>query len=87
MTPRRYLVLAASGLAALLLLALALPATSSPTTSSGLLADALFAAPRWWDDTLAWIRSIGWDRSRLVQLWLFFMLVGLYVMLRIKPRG
>lgn len=47
----------------------------------------LFAAPRWWDETVAWIRSIGWDRGRLVQLWLFFMLVGLYIIVRIKPRG
>jgi hypothetical protein len=47
----------------------------------------LFAAPRWWDETVSWIRSIGWDRGRLVQLWLFFMLVGLYIIVRIKPRG
>lgn len=47
----------------------------------------LFAAPRWWEETVSWIRSIGWDRGRLVQLWLFFMLVGLYIIVRIKPRG
>lgn len=49
--------------------------------------EPLFAAPRWWDDTIQWIRGIGWDRGRLVQIWLFFMLVGLYIILRIKPRG
>jgi hypothetical protein len=59
----------------------------SCVTQNSLLADACFAAPRWWEETVAWIRSIGWDRGRLVQLWLFFMLVGLFVMLRIKPRG
>ncbi len=59
----------------------------SLVTHNNLLADACFAAPRWWEDTVAWIRSIGWDRGRLVQLWLFFMLLGLFVMLRIKPRG
>jgi hypothetical protein len=45
------------------------------------------AMPRWWEDTVQWVKSIGWDRSRLVQMWLFFMLVGLYVILRIKPRA
>ncbi|HQR07743.1 MAG TPA: hypothetical protein PLN21_13030 [Gemmatales bacterium] len=45
------------------------------------------AAPRWWEDVVQWVRSLGWDRSRLVQIWLFFMLIGLYVILRIKPRA
>jgi hypothetical protein len=45
------------------------------------------AAWRWWEETVAWIRSIGWDRGRLVQLWLFFALIGLYIILRIKPRA
>jgi hypothetical protein len=56
-------------------------------THNNVLADCCFAAPRWWEETVAWVRSIGWDRGRLVQLWLFFMLLGLFVMLRIKPRG
>ncbi len=64
-----------------------LEATPSASTMGNVMADVCFAAPRWWDDTVAWIRSIGWDRGRLVQLWLLFMLLGLYVMLRIKPRG
>ena len=45
------------------------------------------ATPRWWEETVQWVKSIGWDRGRLVQMWLFFMLVGLYVILRIKPRA
>ncbi len=49
---------------------------------------ASFAAtPRWWEETVQWVKSIGWDRGRLVQMWLFFMLIGLYVILRIKPRA
>lgn len=59
----------------------------SHVTNNSILADACFAAPRWWEETVAWVRSIGWDRGRLVQLWLLFMLIGLFVMLRIKPRG
>ena len=47
----------------------------------------LAAAPRWWDDMVQWVRSLGWDRGRLVQMWLFFMLIGLYIILRIKPRA
>lgn len=59
---------------------------SSPDTAAS--SDLpLFAAPRWWEDTMTWIRNLGWDRGRLVQLWLFFMLIGLYVILRIKPRA
>lgn len=58
------------------------------TTVSAMQDSASFAAmPRWWEDTVQWVRSIGWDRSRLVQMWLFFMLVGLYIILRIKPRA
>ena len=45
------------------------------------------ATPRWWDETVQWVRNLGWDRGRLVQLWLFFMLIGLYIILRIKPRA
>lgn len=45
------------------------------------------ASPRWWDETVQWVRNLGWDRGRLVQLWLFFMLIGLYIILRIKPRA
>jgi len=57
-------------------------------TASTLQSTTSFAAmPRWWDDMVQWFRSIGWDRSRLVQMWLFFMLVGLFVILRIKPRS
>jgi hypothetical protein len=59
----------------------------SHVANNSILADACFAAPRWWEDTVAWVRSIGWDRGRLVQLWLLFMLIGLFVMLRIKPRA
>lgn len=59
----------------------------SLVTHDSMFGDACFAAPRWWEDTVAWVRSIGWDRGRLVQLWLLFMLIGLFVMLRIKPRG
>lgn len=52
------------------------------------LESGIFAAtPRWWDETVQWVRNLGWDRGRLVQIWLFFMLVGLYIILRIKPRG
>ena len=48
---------------------------------------ALFAEWRWWEETLQWVRSFGWDRGRLVQLWLLFVLIGLYIILRIKPRA
>jgi len=49
--------------------------------------DCFAATPRWWEETVQWVKSIGWDRGRLVQMWLFFMLIGLYVILRIKPRA
>ncbi|HMO34796.1 MAG TPA: hypothetical protein PKA06_02015 [Gemmatales bacterium] len=84
MSPRRFALLIGACVLAWLTSGLLVSVTFH---HEALLADALFAAPRWWDDTVAWIRSIGWDRSRLVQLWLLFMLVGLYIMLRIKPRG
>jgi hypothetical protein len=64
------------------LLAVATPSVNIP------LPPGLFAAaPRWWDETMQWIRSLGWDRGRLVQLWLLFVLIGLYIILRIKPRA
>lgn len=61
---------------------------SSLLTTASMSDFTSFAAmPRWWDDMVQWIRSLGWDRSRLVQMWLFFMLIGLYIILRIKPRA
>jgi hypothetical protein len=45
------------------------------------------AAWRWLDDALTWLRNIGMDRGRLVQVWLLFMLIGLYIIMRIKPRA
>lgn len=80
----------------LLILLLLLPGSAaplhgqSPTPSLASMAtrfEPLLAAPRWWDDTVQWLRGLGWDRGRLVQIWLFFMLVGLYIILRIKPRA
>ena len=49
--------------------------------------EPLWAAPRWWEDMKTWIRGLGWDRGRLVQIWLFFMLIGLWIIVRIKPRA
>lgn len=61
---------------------------STPSVTNSLPALSNFAAaPRWWDDAVQWVRSLGWDRGRLVQIWLFFMLIGLYIILRIKPRA
>jgi hypothetical protein len=48
---------------------------------------ACLAAWRWWEDALNWLKSIGMDRGRLVQLWLLFVLIGLYIVMRIKPRA
>lgn len=47
----------------------------------------LAGMPRWWDEMMQWVRNLGWDRGRLVQLWLLFMCIGLYIILRIKPRA
>lgn len=65
----------------------ALHNSTSVITNSPPEAASFAAAPRWWDDTVQWVKSLGWDRSRLVQIWLFFMLIGLYIILRIKPRA
>lgn len=59
----------------------------TPSTSPSYTLQYFAAAPRWWDETVQWVRNLGWDRGRLVQLWLLFMLLGLYVILRIKPRA
>jgi hypothetical protein len=42
---------------------------------------------RWVEDALTWLKSIGMDRGRLVQLWLLFVLIGLFIIMRIKPRA
>ncbi len=65
----------------------ALPRSTAIVMQSLPEASCFAAAPRWWDDTVQWVKSLGWDRSRLVQIWLFFMLIGLYIILRIKPRA
>lgn len=57
-------------------------AAYSPTNAVGLL-----GAWRWLDDALTWLRNVGMDRGRLVQVWLLFMLIGLYIIMRIKPRA
>jgi len=48
---------------------------------------SLFGAWRWVDDALNWLKGLGMDRSRLVQIWLLFMIIGLYIIMRIKPRA
>jgi len=67
----------------LLLTCLAAPAAYAQALPGG---SSLFAW-RWWDDVVAWVRSISWDRSRMVQLWLLFVLAGLYIIMRIKPKA
>ena len=47
----------------------------------------LFAMWRWVEESLNWLKSFGMDRSRLVQLWLLFMIIGLYIIMRIKPKA
>ncbi|HQR41248.1 MAG TPA: hypothetical protein PLX97_01160 [Gemmatales bacterium] len=79
------IVLLLLGLSLALFAGAFVPAT--PAASLPLSSDLFAAAPRWWDETVQWIRSLGWDRGRLVQLWLLFVLIGLYIILRIKPRA
>jgi hypothetical protein len=61
--------------------------TFGPALTASCSEHILFAAPRWWEDMVQWIRGLGWDRGRLVQMWLFFMLIGLWIIVRIKPRA
>lgn len=68
---------------ALAVTCLAAPAALAQSPSSG----ASLFAWRWWDDMVAWVRSISWDRSRMVQLWLLIVLAGLYIIIRIKPKA
>ena len=57
------------------------------TPSLPLVSNEPIAAWRWWEETVTWVKSLGWDRGRLVQLWFLFVLIGLYIILRIKPRA
>jgi hypothetical protein len=68
---------------AVVLVLVAAPAAFAAPSSGG---ESVFAL-RWWDDVVAWVRSISWDRGRMVQLWLVFVLAGLYIILRIKPKA
>jgi hypothetical protein len=68
-------------------LALALALLAAPAAFAAAPGgDSLFAL-RWWDDVVAWFRSMSWDRGRMVQMWLVFVLVGLYIILRTKPKA
>jgi hypothetical protein len=69
------------------LLAVALTLLAAPVAFAAVSGGEPMFALRWWDDVVAWVRSISWDRSRMVQLWLVFVLAGLYIILRIKPKA
>jgi hypothetical protein len=71
-------------LAAAFVLCCAPAAFAHPPSTPG--SNSLFAW-RWWDDVVAWVRTISWDRGRMVQIWLVFVLAGLYIILRIKPKA
>jgi hypothetical protein len=58
----------------------------SGTREAGSICTAL-GAWRWVEESLNWLKSVGMDRSRLVQIWLLFMLIGLIIIMRIKPRA
>lgn len=70
-----------------LVLALAVTCLTAPAALAQTPSGASLFGLRWWDDVVAWVRSISWDRGRLVQLWLLFVLAGLYIILRIKPKA
>ena len=69
------------------LLAVAVTVVAAPAAFAATPGDDAIFALRWWDDVMAWLRSISWDRGRMVQLWLLFVLAGLYIILRIKPKA
>jgi hypothetical protein len=82
-----YITLRPIWLLGVLLLAGLLGSLSVSPTSLPLFSTEPVAAWRWWEETVTWVKSLGWDRGRLVQLWLLFVLIGLYIILRIKPRA
>lgn len=47
----------------------------------------VIAASKWWDDAMEWLRGISFNRARLVQIWLFFVIIALYIIMRIKMRN
>ncbi len=74
----------ATGILALMILLL-MPGLSFASGTESLT--PLFSAWRWWEETVTWVKSLGMDRHRLVQIWLLFVLIGLYIIVRIKPRA